>query len=264
MESISNVGGHRLVALQCGHLFGDSCIRKWIKSQKKCPNCNHKAIPSHIRYIYAKNVIVREAEENTQLKKQIAALKVELEKTKSNKARESIEREMLVMESEALKIKCKKYQDEIALLKQRLELRKTRPEKSVSIEKLPSPRQMYEKMVQDLPGDFFDSPLMSQHSQPSSAKIDSSETSIACGTLTLDQTVPIDSVIVERKLSNSTARNANKSSLLTLEQKKRIEENKQRALDKRRRHLSENMDKMQAGIQQKKLRLGIADATNVL
>ena len=115
MESISNVGGHRLVALQCGHLFGDSCIRKWIKSQKKCPNCNHKAIPSHIRYIYAKNVIVREAEENTQLKKQIAALKVELEKTKSNKARESIEREMLVMESEALKIKCKKYQDEMVI-----------------------------------------------------------------------------------------------------------------------------------------------------
>ncbi|XP_071840505.1 E3 ubiquitin-protein ligase rfwd3.S-like [Apostichopus japonicus] len=54
-EPWSNSGKHRLASLKCGHLFGSSCIQKWLKGQGgKCPHCNAKAKKTDIRVIYAK------------------------------------------------------------------------------------------------------------------------------------------------------------------------------------------------------------------
>lgn len=40
-EEWTNAGGHRLSALRCGHLFGYSCIERWLKGQPgKCPQVN--------------------------------------------------------------------------------------------------------------------------------------------------------------------------------------------------------------------------------
>lgn len=37
-EEWTNAGEHRLAALRCGHLFGYSCIQRWLKGQVgKCP-----------------------------------------------------------------------------------------------------------------------------------------------------------------------------------------------------------------------------------
>ncbi|XP_033638921.1 E3 ubiquitin-protein ligase RFWD3-like [Asterias rubens] len=52
-EVWTNSGEHRLASLKCGHLFGKSCIEKWLKSTPKCPQCNTKAKKSDIRVIFA-------------------------------------------------------------------------------------------------------------------------------------------------------------------------------------------------------------------
>ncbi|XP_062570636.1 E3 ubiquitin-protein ligase RFWD3-like, partial [Saccostrea cucullata] len=56
-EEWSTSGSHRLASLKCGHLFGQSCIEKWLKGQGgKCPQCNCKAKRQDIRVLYAKSL----------------------------------------------------------------------------------------------------------------------------------------------------------------------------------------------------------------
>ncbi|XP_042913235.1 E3 ubiquitin-protein ligase RFWD3, partial [Parasteatoda tepidariorum] len=56
-EPWTNSSEHRLVSLRCGHLFGRSCITRWLKGQNaRCPQCNARARKSEIRNIYAKSV----------------------------------------------------------------------------------------------------------------------------------------------------------------------------------------------------------------
>jgi hypothetical protein len=56
MDAIEHEGIHRLVSLECGHLFGKNCIEKWITDKKKsstCPQCHKSCKPSHIRILYS-------------------------------------------------------------------------------------------------------------------------------------------------------------------------------------------------------------------
>ena len=55
-EPWTNSGEHRLVCLKCGHLFGENCIERWVKTNPKCPQCNMPAKKQDIRKIYAKAV----------------------------------------------------------------------------------------------------------------------------------------------------------------------------------------------------------------
>ncbi|KAF7648504.1 hypothetical protein LDENG_00155990, partial [Lucifuga dentata] len=55
-EPWTTAGEHRLAALRCGHLFGFTCIERWLKAQgqaAKCPQCNKKAKRSDIIMLYA-------------------------------------------------------------------------------------------------------------------------------------------------------------------------------------------------------------------
>ncbi|XP_056272383.1 E3 ubiquitin-protein ligase RFWD3 [Pseudoliparis swirei] len=55
-EAWTTAGEHRLSALRCGHLFGFTCIRRWLSAQgpsAKCPQCNKKAKRSDIVLLYA-------------------------------------------------------------------------------------------------------------------------------------------------------------------------------------------------------------------
>ncbi|XP_069312819.1 E3 ubiquitin-protein ligase RFWD3 [Eulemur rufifrons] len=57
LEQWTNAGDHRLSALRCGHLFGYSCISRWLKGQaRKCPQCNKKAKHSDIVVLYARTL----------------------------------------------------------------------------------------------------------------------------------------------------------------------------------------------------------------
>ncbi|XP_037710292.1 uncharacterized protein LOC119547479 [Drosophila subpulchrella] len=45
-------GSHRMVSLKCGHLFGDSCIRRHLRRVGDCPYCKQPVQDRHIRYIF--------------------------------------------------------------------------------------------------------------------------------------------------------------------------------------------------------------------
>lgn len=57
-EAYTASGSHRIVCLKCGHLFGQSCIERWIRTEKvgKCPQCKAKARLTDIRRLYVRAI----------------------------------------------------------------------------------------------------------------------------------------------------------------------------------------------------------------
>ena len=88
-EPWMSAGLHRLVSLKCGHLFGESCIDKWLRqntnsSDRKCPQCKKLVSFKDIRPIYASKLI---AVDNSELES--ALKKLESEKAVSIQAKKS-------------------------------------------------------------------------------------------------------------------------------------------------------------------------------
>ncbi|XP_063699940.1 E3 ubiquitin-protein ligase RFWD3-like [Culicoides brevitarsis] len=86
-------GSHRLVSLKCGHLFGDSCLRRWLREcaagNKSCPHCKTKAGPRDIRYLYARKMCIVDNSEVVRLQKEldgerqkVSSLQMELQMSK--------------------------------------------------------------------------------------------------------------------------------------------------------------------------------------
>ncbi|NXK78400.1 RFWD3 ligase, partial [Amazona guildingii] len=68
-EQWTSSGDHRLSALRCGHLFGYTCIRKWLRGREgKCPQCNKKAKSSDIVILYARTLKALDTSEQEQMK----------------------------------------------------------------------------------------------------------------------------------------------------------------------------------------------------
>ncbi|KAH6597887.1 hypothetical protein BASA61_003014 [Batrachochytrium salamandrivorans] len=62
MEGCSNFGPHRIVAFKCGHLFGQSCILRWMEQTHKgkkpaCPTCKKTISKQSMIPIFTKNVV---------------------------------------------------------------------------------------------------------------------------------------------------------------------------------------------------------------
>ncbi|XP_070687530.1 E3 ubiquitin-protein ligase rfwd3.L isoform X2 [Pempheris klunzingeri] len=73
-EAWTTAGEHRLSALRCGHLFGFTCIQRWLKAQgpaAKCPQCNKKAKRSDIVLLYAPKLRALDNSEQENLKKSL-------------------------------------------------------------------------------------------------------------------------------------------------------------------------------------------------
>ncbi|XP_034391551.1 E3 ubiquitin-protein ligase RFWD3 isoform X2 [Cyclopterus lumpus] len=73
-EAWTTAGEHRLSALRCGHLFGFTCIRRWVSAQgpsAKCPQCNKKAKRSDIVLLYAPKLRALDNSEQEILKKSL-------------------------------------------------------------------------------------------------------------------------------------------------------------------------------------------------
>ncbi|KAJ2845970.1 RING finger and WD repeat domain-containing protein 3, partial [Coemansia brasiliensis] len=85
-------GPHRVVSLKCGHLFGQSCAKKWLRraSQKrarqagatsgskivgKCPECNQRAEWKDIRPIYARSIVAIDSTQMDELRSQLRELR---------------------------------------------------------------------------------------------------------------------------------------------------------------------------------------------
>ncbi|KNA14167.1 hypothetical protein SOVF_109620 [Spinacia oleracea] len=61
MEPWTASGEHQPSCLACGHLFGMSCIKKWLGQRRnsgKCPQCNKKCTLKDVRRIYGSRVVV--------------------------------------------------------------------------------------------------------------------------------------------------------------------------------------------------------------
>ncbi|XP_041852349.1 E3 ubiquitin-protein ligase RFWD3 [Melanotaenia boesemani] len=73
-EAWTTAGEHRLSALRCGHLFGYTCIQRWMKSQgsaAKCPQCNKKVKRSDIVLLYAPKLRALDNSEQESLKRSL-------------------------------------------------------------------------------------------------------------------------------------------------------------------------------------------------
>ncbi|XP_062117358.1 uncharacterized protein LOC133831167 isoform X2 [Humulus lupulus] len=60
MEAWCNDGDHHICCLPCGHIYGMSCIKKWLqmrKNQGKCPQCNKKCTPKDLRKLFASRLV---------------------------------------------------------------------------------------------------------------------------------------------------------------------------------------------------------------
>ncbi|KAI9222853.1 hypothetical protein BC828DRAFT_377400 [Blastocladiella britannica] len=76
-EQWTNNGPHHVVSLACGHLFGRSCITRWLcsvaREKKKCPNCNALAKQRDLRRIYPPTVMTIDPARLDELREEVAA-----------------------------------------------------------------------------------------------------------------------------------------------------------------------------------------------
>lgn len=96
-ESWSSNGTHRIVSLKCGHLFGKSCIERWIRSKERsnsskaafCPQCNVPTKTADIRPIYCAKRLSADVqcEECTKLQAALAQKSLELQQAKETEAK---------------------------------------------------------------------------------------------------------------------------------------------------------------------------------
>ncbi|ORX46883.1 hypothetical protein BCR36DRAFT_296843 [Piromyces finnis] len=70
----SSTGDHQIASLKCGHLFGYSCILKWLRAkstkESRCPCCNSHAIVRNVRKLYACNIKVEDNSQYESVKKE--------------------------------------------------------------------------------------------------------------------------------------------------------------------------------------------------
>lgn len=100
-------GPHRLVSLKCGHLFGESCIRRWISesaANKCCPQCKSKCTARDFRYLYAKRVRAIDRSEEHELRKQLDKQKGELEKLRTTNSSILLRETLLMKKFEAAQL----------------------------------------------------------------------------------------------------------------------------------------------------------------
>ncbi|KAF9290072.1 RING finger and WD repeat domain-containing protein 3 [Linnemannia elongata] len=107
-DSWTNSGKHRLVSIKCGHLFGESCITKWINQNAggngpaKCPECNLATNRRDIRRIWSKSVVVMDTVEKDEAnararEEREARLRCEKELANSRLAYEMLSNELTDM-----------------------------------------------------------------------------------------------------------------------------------------------------------------------
>ncbi|KAM8947798.1 E3 ubiquitin-protein ligase RFWD3 [Pelodytes ibericus] len=110
-EPWTNAGQHRLSALRCGHLFGFTCIERWLKGgATKCPQCNKKARRSDIVVLYARTLKALDTSEQERLKSS-------LEKEQMMRRKAELESAQCRLQVQLLNDECGKLRKQIHDLK---------------------------------------------------------------------------------------------------------------------------------------------------
>ena len=108
-EPWTTTGLHRLVSLKCGHLFGESCIDKWLRqtansSERKCPQCKRMASFKDIRPIYATNLVAVDNSELECVMRQVDSEKAVSIRAKKSEANMALKFQLSKAECERLKV----------------------------------------------------------------------------------------------------------------------------------------------------------------
>ncbi|GFS01423.1 E3 ubiquitin-protein ligase RFWD3-like [Elysia marginata] len=101
LEPWSTGGEHRITSLKCGHLFGLSCITKWVDQDKSCPQCKAKAKKSEFRGLFVKNIM---AEDTSQRDRALLLLELEKEKVRDQERCEATLRRKVETQSQDLEL----------------------------------------------------------------------------------------------------------------------------------------------------------------
>ncbi|XP_023646210.1 E3 ubiquitin-protein ligase rfwd3.S [Paramormyrops kingsleyae] len=110
-EPWTTAGDHRLATLRCGHLFGLSCIKRWLKGQgAKCPQCNKKAKRSDIVLLYAHKLRVLDNTEQESMKRS-------LEQEQSLRRKAELESAQCRLQLQVLTDECGKLRKQLQELK---------------------------------------------------------------------------------------------------------------------------------------------------
>ncbi|XP_042690717.1 E3 ubiquitin-protein ligase RFWD3 isoform X1 [Centrocercus urophasianus] len=110
-EPWTNAGEHRLSALRCGHLFGYTCIDRWLKGQAgKCPQCNKKAKRSDIVVLYARTLKALDTSEQERMKSS-------LEKEQKLRRQAELESAQSRLQLQVLTDECSKLRKQVQELK---------------------------------------------------------------------------------------------------------------------------------------------------
>ncbi|KAJ4704979.1 E3 ubiquitin-protein ligase RFWD3 [Melia azedarach] len=65
MDAWTNNGSHHICCLPCGHIYGLSCIKRWLQqgqSSGKCPQCNQKCSLKDVRKLFASRIVAIDEE----------------------------------------------------------------------------------------------------------------------------------------------------------------------------------------------------------
>ena len=65
---------HRICALPCGHVYGLSCLTKWVKSYKSCPMCKVKVQPTKIIKLFAASIAVKDNSDTIKVQRELDEL----------------------------------------------------------------------------------------------------------------------------------------------------------------------------------------------
>ncbi|NXH95403.1 RFWD3 ligase, partial [Pachycephala philippinensis] len=110
-EQWTNAGDHRLSALRCGHLFGYTCIDRWLKGQAgKCPQCNKKAKRSDIVILYARTLKALDTSEQERMRSS-------LEKEQRLRRQAELESAQSRLQLQVLTDECSKLRRQVQELK---------------------------------------------------------------------------------------------------------------------------------------------------
>ncbi|XP_022143754.1 E3 ubiquitin-protein ligase RFWD3 isoform X1 [Momordica charantia] len=93
MEAWTNYGDHHICCLPCGHLYGMSCINKWLQQRRnagKCPQCNRKCSLKDVRKIFASRIVAADEESQKRIQS-LEATCASLEKKNTNWCRKEVE-----------------------------------------------------------------------------------------------------------------------------------------------------------------------------
>uniref|UniRef100_A0A8C9RBK1 RING-type E3 ubiquitin transferase n=1 Tax=Scleropages formosus TaxID=113540 RepID=A0A8C9RBK1_SCLFO len=110
-EPWTTAGGHRLSALRCGHLFGFTCIDRWLRGQNaKCPQCNKKAKRTDIVLLYARKLRALDNSEQEGMKRS-------LEQEQSLRRKAELESAQCRLQLQVLTDECQKLRRQLQELK---------------------------------------------------------------------------------------------------------------------------------------------------